>query len=376
MADFNLPTTTSTYANFVTELDGRLDDMVRMLSSANTTPTNLPTNSVRWNDGSFKWERWSGTAWADLAATYGISVSGNAGTVTNGVYTTGSYANPAWITSLAGSKITGNITGNAGTATALATARTINGVSFDGTANISINANNAVTFNSGGAGDASGSTFNGSAARTISYNSIGAPSVTGANASGTWAISISGNAATATTAAACSGNSATATAATTATTVNSTGSNRVGDLAFGTGEATIYSYATNAIAMRLGAAGSYKQHNFAANGDISIAGGLAAVGNVTAYSDERIKTNWRPVRSDFVSTLAQVRSGIYDRTDIPATQAGVSAQSMWRLLPEVVSTDSNGTMSLAYGNAALVACVELAKEVVSLRGQIAELKGA
>jgi multidrug efflux pump subunit AcrA (membrane-fusion protein) len=34
------------------------------------------------------------------------SVSGNAGTVTNGVVTTGSYANPAWLTSLAWSKVT------------------------------------------------------------------------------------------------------------------------------------------------------------------------------------------------------------------------------------------------------------------------------
>ena len=35
------------------------------------------------------------------------STTGNAATVTNGVYTTGSYANPTWITSLAYSKITG-----------------------------------------------------------------------------------------------------------------------------------------------------------------------------------------------------------------------------------------------------------------------------
>jgi lysophospholipase L1-like esterase len=48
------------------------------------------------------------------------------------------YADPAWITSLAGAKITGNIGGNAATATALATARTIAGVSFNGTANIAI----------------------------------------------------------------------------------------------------------------------------------------------------------------------------------------------------------------------------------------------
>ena len=45
------------------------------------------------------------------------ALTGNASTVTNGVYTTGSYADPAWITSLAGSKISGNITGNAANVT-------------------------------------------------------------------------------------------------------------------------------------------------------------------------------------------------------------------------------------------------------------------
>jgi len=46
---------------------------------------------------------------ANLTVTNPISgsVTGNAGSVTNGVYTTVSYANPTWITSLAGSKITG-----------------------------------------------------------------------------------------------------------------------------------------------------------------------------------------------------------------------------------------------------------------------------
>jgi hypothetical protein len=43
------------------------------------------------------------------SGTWGISVTGNAGTVTNGVVTTASYADPAWITSLAGSKITGTV---------------------------------------------------------------------------------------------------------------------------------------------------------------------------------------------------------------------------------------------------------------------------
>jgi hypothetical protein len=43
--------------------------------------------------------------------TLNQNTTGNAGTVTNGVYTTGSYADPTWLTSLAGSKITGTIDG-------------------------------------------------------------------------------------------------------------------------------------------------------------------------------------------------------------------------------------------------------------------------
>jgi hypothetical protein len=83
----------------------------------------------------------------------------------------GSYADPAWITSLAGSKITGNIAGNAATATALATPRAINGVAFDGTAAISINLNSALT---AGAYLTSTGTFDGSAARTFAVDATDA----------------------------------------------------------------------------------------------------------------------------------------------------------------------------------------------------------
>jgi len=73
------------------------------------------------------------------------------------------------------------------------------GISITGSASGSAGSvANAVTFNNGGSGDASGTTFNGSAARTISYNTVGAPSTSGTNASGTWGIGITGNAATAT----------------------------------------------------------------------------------------------------------------------------------------------------------------------------------
>jgi hypothetical protein len=54
------------------------------------------------------------------------SITGNAGTVTNGVYVTGSYADPSWITSLGGGKIVGAVAsavmaGTAGIASAEAT---------------------------------------------------------------------------------------------------------------------------------------------------------------------------------------------------------------------------------------------------------------
>jgi len=49
------------------------------------------------------------TGGTGATGTWNIDVLGNAGTVTNGVYTTGSYANPAWITSIAATKITGTV---------------------------------------------------------------------------------------------------------------------------------------------------------------------------------------------------------------------------------------------------------------------------
>jgi len=47
------------------------------------------------------------------AGTANINITGSAAMAVNGVVTTGAYADPGWITSLAGGKITGNIGGNA-----------------------------------------------------------------------------------------------------------------------------------------------------------------------------------------------------------------------------------------------------------------------
>ena len=103
-------------------------------------------------------------------------------------------------------------------------------------------------------------------------------------------------------------------------------------------------------------------------------GNFTAAGNITAFSDERLKTNWRPVQDNFVKKLANIKSGIYDRTDIEDTQVGVSAQSLQTLIPEAVQTDKGGMLSVNYGAAAMVSAIELAKEIALLRAEIAELK--
>lgn len=104
------------------------------------------------------------------------------------------------------------------------------------------------------------------------------------------------------------------------------------------------------------------------------AGNAIAAGNVTAYSDERVKANWRKLDDGFLVNLANVKSGIYDRTDVEITQAGVSAQSLREVLPEAVIESDDGDLSVAYGNAAMVSAIELAKRVVALQNEVAELR--
>jgi hypothetical protein len=79
---------------------------------------------------------------------------------------------------------------------------------------------------------------------------------------------------------------------------------------------------------------------------------------------------------NFVERLSQVRVGRYERIDDGMQQVGVSAQSLQPLLPEAIqgSNDEIKTLSVSYGNAALAAAVELAKELVMLKKELAEIK--
>jgi hypothetical protein len=111
----------------------------------------------------------------------------------------------------------------------------------------------------------------------------------------------------------------------------------------------------------------------ASNGGIYGAGALVMKGNVTAYSDERVKTNWRDLQPNFIEQLAKVKHGIYDRTDQEITQVGVSAQSLQPILEHAVIENDHGQLSVAYGNAALVACIKLAERVLELEAKLEQL---
>jgi hypothetical protein len=384
----------------------------------------------------------------------------------------------AGLTSVTSTSFVGALTGNASTATSaatLTTARNINGVSFNGSADITVTA---------AAGTLTGTVLNStvvtSALSTVGVISSGTwsasfgavsganlTSLTGANVTGTvanattavnatntaitddvatatsvyptWASAATGNlpqkvsstklsfvpstgvltstsftgAGTGLTGTAASlsigGNAATATTAGTVTTAaqpaitsvgtltgltvgstSSTGILQTGSIGAGAsmGIAVTNTSTTGYAHIALGSNSTVKTLRTSPAGNLELVntantaviaffdniGNFTAAGNVTAYSDERLKTNWRDLPVDFTAKLAEVKVGIYDRTDAKITQVGVSAQSLQTVMPDAVLEDDAGMLSVAYGNAALAACIALAKEVQALKAEIAALK--
>ena len=114
----------------------------------------------------------------------------------------------------------------------------------------------------------------------------------------------------------------------------------------------------------------------ASSNAFSMSGGgtLTMLGNVTASSDETLKTNWRGYALDFVEQLAKVKHGTYDRIDQELTQDGVSAQNLQPLLPNSVITGEDGKLAVNYGGAAMVSAIQLAQRVVEQDARIAALE--
>jgi hypothetical protein len=99
-------------------------------------------------------------------------------------------------------------------------------------------------------------------------------------------------------------------------------------------------------------------------------GGITASGDITAYSDRRLKSNIVNISNALGKTLDL--QGIYfTKYDDPRTHMGLIAQDVEDVIPEVVTTgdDTEHTKSVAYGNivALLVEAIkELEKRVAHL----------
>lgn len=103
------------------------------------------------------------------------------------------------------------------------------------------------------------------------------------------------------------------------------------------------------------------------------AGGLTASGDITAFSDERMKEDWNDLPRDFIRQLAAIhRSGTFTKDG--ERHVGVGAQSLIEILPEAVMENADGILSVAYGNAALAACVELSRKVVDLERRLDQVE--
>ena len=83
-------------------------------------------------------------------------------------------------------------------------------------------------------------------------------------------------------------------------------------------------------------------------GNVSITGAITATGDVTAFSDKRLKSNIVEIENA-VAKVEAIRGVTYNMGE--TRHAGVIAQEVEEILPEVVHTDANtGMKSVAYGN--------------------------
>ena len=87
---------------------------------------------------------------------------------------------------------------------------------------------------------------------------------------------------------------------------------------------------------------------------LDASGNLTAAANVSAYSDARLKTDMTRI-TDSLSKIEKISGYTYKRNDLGdafsnTTFAGVIAQEVHAILPEVIQTDANGFMSVSYGN--------------------------
>ena len=102
------------------------------------------------------------------------------------------------------------------------------------------------------------------------------------------------------------------------------------------------------------------------------AGAFTATGNITAYSDLRLKENVEPI-TNALTKLDEISGNTYTRNDLKDTDkkyAGVIAQEIETVLPEAVVESEDGIKTVDY-NATIALLIQAVKE---LKAEVNELK--
>lgn len=118
----------------------------------------------------------------------------------------------------------------------------------------------------------------------------------------------------------------------------------------------------------LGYDNTYSVHGV---GPAYISGDITSGGNVTAYSDERLKADVRVIEGalDKLDGIRGVTFRMKDAPEDSPRRAGLIAQEVLPALPEVV-IEHNGIYTVAYGNFVSL----LVQAVKELRAEVAELR--
>ena len=105
-------------------------------------------------------------------------------------------------------------------------------------------------------------------------------------------------------------------------------------------------------------------------------GNMTVAGNVTAYSDIRLKENIEVI-PDALAKVQQLRGVTFTRNDVEDLEkrhTGVIAQEVEAVLPEAVSEDNDGIKNVAYGNMVGLLIEAIKEQQTQINELIAQVK--
>jgi hypothetical protein len=361
--------------------------------------TNEPTTSIDWANAQYPSVKTgnlfsaniTGTGWANITGNI-LAGNANLGNAVVANYFIGSGAN---LTSIAGANVTGQVS-YAATANAVAGGNVSGQVGYAAVANSVAGANvtGAVTYATT-ANSVAGANVSGAVSYATTANSVALANVSGAgniasiNLNGNISQILYGNGVFASAPVSYSdSNVATFLASYGSNTITTTGNVSVGNI-IGNGQAltsiaggnvtgqvanalvagTVYTAAQGNITS-VGTLTSLSVSGNATAGNLTTAGTMSAA-TVTETSSIALKENFRPIENPLEKVL-QLLGQIYDRKDGSSKdEAGLVAEDVYKIIPNLVKTDSNGNPeSVFYSRLS----VYLLESIKVLHDEIKELR--